>query len=205
MAATESAFNAALDAIIQDPATPIPQRVLAWLKRRAWGNSSLYCIDPATKQPLYQVDCARELRLDRRRVSDVIRMYAAHGYVQLRGISKVLYPSIAAIGGLELATRVPAIPRQPIDKSIPHVYFLRSEEGPVKIGLAGNVSARLNKLQQTHPFRLRLLGVIEHGGRVTERALHKRFAKHRLRHEWFTWDEEIRDALAEIGVIDGGH
>ncbi len=78
----------------------------------------------------------------------------------------------------------------------PHVYFIRSDRGgPVKIGVAQDVYARLVALQTAHPYPLQVIGIIRHGGRATEAALHKRFATCRLNGEWFEWNQEIEEVM----------
>ena len=64
------------------------------------------------------------------------------------------------------------------------VYFIQSADGPIKIGSASDVNARLGSLQTGSPEKLTLLGAIE-GGEARERELHQQFAATRLRGEWF--------------------
>jgi hypothetical protein len=87
-------FNPALEAIMRDRLATSGERVMAWCKRSAWGKHSLYCIKD-NGEPAFQVDCATELRIDKRRVSDTIRYYAARGYLEMRGPAKLLYPVIS--------------------------------------------------------------------------------------------------------------
>jgi hypothetical protein len=88
-------FNSAVEAVMRDPMATIGERVLAWIKRRAWGNFSLYCVSASGAPPLYQADCATELDIDKRRISDAISYYVARGYVEMRGTAKMLYPLIS--------------------------------------------------------------------------------------------------------------
>jgi hypothetical protein len=72
------------------------------------------------------------------------------------------------------------------------LYFIQAgADGPIKIGVAGNVGARLKTLQTASPFPLRLLAVVP-GDVEDERSLHRRFASDRLSGEWF----RPSDALA---------
>lgn len=75
-----------------------------------------------------------------------------------------------------------------------HVYFIRSEPGEIKIGLAIDVQKRLRGLQTSHPYALTLLTAVK-GSKEVECAYHKQFAEHRLHGEWF---EPHPDILAEI-------
>lgn len=82
------------------------------------------------------------------------------------------------------------------------VYFIRSGDGPIKIGLALDVEKRLRGLQTAHHEPLSVLAVTG-GGQPQEIAYHRRFAAHRLHGEWF---EPHEDILAEIERLkaDGG-
>jgi hypothetical protein len=69
-------------------------------------------------------------------------------------------------------------------------YFVQGPPlSPVKIGRAADVGARLSALQVGTPHELRVLLVLD-GDREAE--LHERFARHRIRGEWFAWCQEIR-------------
>lgn len=76
------------------------------------------------------------------------------------------------------------------------VYFIQhgaTVSGAIKIGTTqGNPYARLRALQTGAPEPLRLLAAID-GGPLEERALHQRFAAHRLRAdgEWFAASAEL--------------
>lgn len=74
------------------------------------------------------------------------------------------------------------------------VYFIGSESGPIKIGIASQPIYRLKSLQTGHHERLELLATCE-GGQPLEYAYHQRFAEHRLAGEWFKRTPEL---LAEI-------
>jgi len=74
------------------------------------------------------------------------------------------------------------------------VYFIRSGDGPIKIGIAQDVEKRRRSLQTAHPAPLVTLATTD-GGFQKERAYHRKFAKHRLEGEWFAPHADI---LAEI-------
>jgi hypothetical protein len=74
------------------------------------------------------------------------------------------------------------------------VYFIHSESGGIKIGMAQDIDKRLRGLQTAHPAKLTLMASCL-GGQPVEREYHKRFAEHRLHGEWFSPAPEI---LAEI-------
>jgi hypothetical protein len=71
------------------------------------------------------------------------------------------------------------------------VYFIQAGDGgPVKIGKADNVTARLAEMQCDNHVELTLLRQVE-GGRLTEAWFHRAFAAARLRGEWFTFQPEM--------------
>jgi hypothetical protein len=77
----------------------------------------------------------------------------------------------------------------------PHVYFIQSNNGPVKIGVAHDVEARAASLQTGNPYPLKVLAVIKQGGRTLERELHKRFAADRLGGEWFQNSISLQEVI----------
>ena len=84
--------------------------------------------------------------------------------------------------------------RRPTD-----VYFVQSgESGPIKIGVAVDVAARIAVLQTATPTPLELLGVVPRGGRELERLLHKELAEDRLTGEWFWPSEKVQARLATL-------
>lgn len=65
------------------------------------------------------------------------------------------------------------------------VYFIQAGEGgPIKIGLADDVAARLMELQVGNHECLTVLRTVD-GNRSVERWFHRHFADKRLRGEWF--------------------
>ena len=77
------------------------------------------------------------------------------------------------------------------------VYFIVSGRY-VKIGFASNLRRRFAMLQIAHPEELQLVFDLPGGG-VEEAALHRKFARHRVRGEWFTYSQEIKDWIADPG------
>lgn len=77
------------------------------------------------------------------------------------------------------------------------VYFVQSTAGgPVKIGWSASPERRVKDLECGSPFPLRILAMIP-GNATTEGALHKRFAAHRLRGEWFAPHTDLLEYIAE--------
>jgi hypothetical protein len=81
------------------------------------------------------------------------------------------------------------------------VYFLQAgEAGPIKIGWALDPLARLNELQVGCPEPLRLLMTLTDEGGL-EAQLHRRFARLRLRGEWFRAEQELACLLWLPGLM----
>ena len=72
------------------------------------------------------------------------------------------------------------------------VYFARAgADGPwVKIGTAAHPEDRVRALDTGSPFPLVLMRVID-GSDAVERWLHRHFAAHRLKGEWFNFVPEM--------------
>lgn len=77
------------------------------------------------------------------------------------------------------------------------VYFAQRADGPVKIGFSRQVSQRIKALGTSCPEGVALLGTIADSD-ATEKDVHARFAKHRIKGEWFQPAPEILE-LAEAG------
>lgn len=82
------------------------------------------------------------------------------------------------------------------------IYFIRAgDDGPVKIGMARDVAARLASLRSAHWLPLRVLRTLE-GGRLVERRLHRHYAASRLRGEWFSWHDSMMTIEPPAGGVD---
>ena len=71
-----------------------------------------------------------------------------------------------------------------------YVYFIQAgRKGAIKIGVARNIDRRIDCMQTGNPFKLRLLAAIPCQSRTQaldlERKIHERFARQRVRGEWF--------------------
>lgn len=88
------------------------------------------------------------------------------------------------------------------------VYVLQGDRpGPIKVGYASDVRARIATLQTGNPQELHLLHVVP-GDPALEWALHKRLRRHRILLEWFEPVQSFLDFvedLAErmVGAYDG--
>lgn len=87
----------------------------------------------------------------------------------------------------------------------PTVYFIQADapSGPVKIGYTGRrVSQRLSEGQTFAPGELTVL--VEASGTYSDEAkLHRLFAQHNLRGEWFAYAPEIQELVWFL--IEGGN
>lgn len=80
------------------------------------------------------------------------------------------------------------------------LYFIGSDDGPIKIGFSVNPKARLRQLQHASPYDLRILATIPEGQDL-EAHYHRCFAAHRLRGEWFTRCPEIEAEIARLNEV----
>lgn len=78
------------------------------------------------------------------------------------------------------------------------VYFIQSgESGPIKIGISEDPELRMSRFQIAHGETLRLLACM-HGTRSTEKSLHYRFRRLRMRGEWFRPEKELLDYIVLV-------
>lgn len=83
------------------------------------------------------------------------------------------------------------------------VYFIRAENGLVKVGRSSNVENRLRGLLTGSPIILTLTHVIETDRhKEVEYALHQRFAAQRRRGEWFELSEDDIVAAQAIAMTE---
>lgn len=81
------------------------------------------------------------------------------------------------------------------------VYMIRQgARGPVKIGVARDVAKRLATMQTGNHEQLTLLRSFD-GSVAEERALHRKFADHRLAGEWFSFTKAM---LGDVGLVEEG-
>lgn len=77
------------------------------------------------------------------------------------------------------------------------VYFIQAgPNGPIKVGFAENVQARLSKIRADNPAECALIGLIE-GDEEAEQSLHRQLSAHRLRGEWFAPHPAVLAAAAK--------
>ncbi len=81
--------------------------------------------------------------------------------------------------------------------SVPgYVYFVKSENGKVKIGKTANIEERVRTLKRQIPFALSLEHYFEtRDMKAVERMFHEKFAENRLEGEWFDLPVEILESL----------
>lgn len=80
-----------------------------------------------------------------------------------------------------------------------YVYFIGAVGGPIKIGCSASPRSRRNELQVGSAQSLLVLATVP-GGEALERALHHRFADHRLNGEWFAPTPELLMLIWETGA-----
>lgn len=125
--------------------------------------------------------------------ADLVTFYEARGqrYGHLNGWSKhqkVDHPGRPRVPGIDDPTSWSRDERR--------TYFIRvGDDGPIKIGRASDVRARLAKLQCSSPKRLILMGSAAGGHR--EREFHVRFKELKVSGEWFRPDASLLAAIEE--------
>jgi hypothetical protein len=85
------------------------------------------------------------------------------------------------------------VPKPKFRRSLPLVYFIRNDDA-VKIGISYEPRERLSSLATSNHGKLELLGTMKGGG-PKEKALHRKFAKHHIKGEWFRWVPQIADYI----------
>jgi hypothetical protein len=99
----------------------------------------------------------------------------------------------------ELSVGAPLAPT--LLANLDSLYFIRVIDGPVKIGRSVDAVRRLQHLQSACPYELTLMGTLPGDGEG-ECNWHNRYAKHRLRGEWFALIPRLR---ADINfALNGG-
>lgn len=73
------------------------------------------------------------------------------------------------------------------------VYFVASR-GFIKIGLTTNWKSRLSSLQVANPDPLEVLLILGRPS-IFEKTMHREFAKHHAKGEWFKDHQDIRDYI----------
>jgi hypothetical protein len=80
----------------------------------------------------------------------------------------------------------------------PDVYFIQAIiGGPIKIGVSITPKFRLEALQPSSPFKLRIIATIPRGGYKLESKLHKKFKDNHLHGEWFEPSKEILNYISK--------
>lgn len=78
------------------------------------------------------------------------------------------------------------------------VYLIRCQDF-VKIGFSNGTRTRLSTLQMGNPHELKIIAVLP-GGEEMEKDLHRRFAEHRHRGEWFRIEGALATYIERLSV-----
>jgi hypothetical protein len=78
------------------------------------------------------------------------------------------------------------------------LYFMRVDEGMVKIGRAINVDKRLSQIQCGCPHEITEVRSLPGRGHE-EKEWHEMFAEHRVRGEWYKWTPALERAIDRAG------
>lgn len=87
---------------------------------------------------------------------------------------------------------------KPVTEDRRSVYFIRADNGLIKIGVAADPKDRLHTLSTMSPVGLSLIAVIPDAGAKGESNLHRKFAAHRSHGEWFRPAPELVDYIKGI-------
>jgi hypothetical protein len=83
------------------------------------------------------------------------------------------------------------------------VYLLSSSVGIHKIGMAKDVSKRMGDFNRTIPIETKCIHHIPTSDkRLAEKYLHDKFAKQRVKYEWFELTQEQVDWICSLTEID---
>ena len=89
------------------------------------------------------------------------------------------------------------------------IYFIQSEDGPIKIGKTeGRVTSRVSTLQPCCPAKLSILAAFQVNSLLYDRCLegwiHEALKDHRIRGEWFKPVQRVLDYafLAKAGQYE---
>lgn len=77
------------------------------------------------------------------------------------------------------------------------IYFIKSEDGPIKIGYTISIEKRISSLQTGNSKKLVVLATIS-GSRNFERKIHNKFHHFKLNGEWFKPEKELLDFIEEL-------
>jgi hypothetical protein len=85
-------------------------------------------------------------------------------------------------------------------KKIPYtvVYFIRRDDGLIKIGKSFSIKHRLNTLYNSSSFNLSLLLIIATIDHRLESNLHKKFKDIRVSGEWFSPGKELLNFIDRL-------
>jgi hypothetical protein len=80
------------------------------------------------------------------------------------------------------------------------VYFLQGENGYIKIGKSDHIWRRYRSIERHSPVRVSLVGyILTNDSDALEKELHERFKDNRMRYEWFSPTNELRDLILKHG------
>lgn len=124
-------------------------------------------------------------------------------YIVLRSDGSRRYESIDLYGpwpkqGVRKAVRTHRSRKGRYKPIAGFVYLVQcgGDRGPIKIGIAADVAKRFYTLQNGCPYELRVVASRwDDDCQQTEAMLLAQFSAQRIRGEWFTWSQELQDAL----------
>ena len=79
------------------------------------------------------------------------------------------------------------------------VYYLRADNGAIKIGYSTNADKRFSSISTASPLGLELVAQ-EQGGLKLERQRHERFRGDSIRGEWFYPSDGLNEHIAKLNL-----
>lgn len=160
--------------------------------------------DPAVRQVLWDAWHSDEYRTNAAAVAAAATKLGRKVYIAT--MYKVVKEMRAEKGIPDTGGASGRLPGNPTMREHPRrkqrrVYFARSGN-KVKIGVATKVNGRISTIQSGSPAKIELLACIP-GGPQMERKMHARFAKLRIRGEWFRYKGELMEYVQSLPKCRG--
>lgn len=75
-----------------------------------------------------------------------------------------------------------------------YIYLLKAKQtSSYKIGITNDIARRVRTIESSSPVPIKVEFCVKHSrAKEVEKALHTKYAKHRIHYEWFTFDRLVR-------------
>lgn len=131
------------------------------------------------------------------RLKRLVRPHLMWTIVKAMRVAKGLPADFKGGSGRRAGRREPPLGRA-WSKHKSQVYFLRQiGTDRIKIGYSCNMNGRISALNTSMPEKLELLATVS-GARDAEARLHKRFARYRIKGEWYRLEGKLAEYVAKL-------